>query len=54
MSAKMFQGVCCEGYCCFEGFSCQNGGCGIDEAVNGTHSVWTPGIPFVSGTTLPP
>ena len=48
------QGVCCDGYCCFDGFVCQDGGCGVGDSKNGTHSVWSPGVPIVQGSRLPP
>merc|ERR1712012_1271435 len=48
-------GICCDGYCCFQGLVCQDGGCALGDVdvTNGTHSLWKPGVPFIKPKSLP-
>ena len=38
ISTDFLQGVCCDGYCCFEGFSCQDNGCAYPAHLNSSTS----------------
>merc|ERR1712142_311028 len=51
--------TCCEGYCCFGGFTCSPGG-GCDVSGSATNSsiplgqfspLWSTGRPFINGST---